>query len=118
QQRTTASLHYSVPMPGGSWSSSLIWGRTHNTANGHNLNSYLAESVVPIRPQNFVTGRLELIDKDELFTNEPETEEHLERRFGRTFRIGAYTLGYTRHFDIELRSRQCGIRENVIAYSF
>ena len=43
QVRATASLAYSRPMAGGSWSSSLIWGRNHSTATHRNLNSYLAE---------------------------------------------------------------------------
>ncbi|HEX5430566.1 MAG TPA: hypothetical protein VFW83_01265, partial [Bryobacteraceae bacterium] len=42
--RTTASLAYTRPMPGGSWSSSFIWGRNHNTATRRDLNSYLLES--------------------------------------------------------------------------
>ena len=67
QIRTTAFVEYSTPMPGGSWSSSLIWGRVHDTGTGHNLNSYLAESELPIRSKNFITGRIELVDKDELF---------------------------------------------------
>ncbi len=49
------------------WSSSLIWGRNHDTISQHNLNSYLVESVLPIRRRNFLTGRIELVDKDELW---------------------------------------------------
>src|SRR5271163_3071763 len=71
QWRTTSSLAYSKPMAGGSWSSTLIWGRTHSTATLRNLNSYLAESVVPVRRKNFITGRAELVDKDELFNGRP-----------------------------------------------
>src|SRR5579871_3018433 len=66
QLRTTASLSYTRPMEGSSWSSSLIWGRTHSTASGRNLNSYLAESVLPVSRRDFLTGRAELVDKDEL----------------------------------------------------
>jgi hypothetical protein len=84
QLRSTASVSYTR----GGWSSSVIWGRVHDTANYRNLNSYLAESVVPVSRRNFITGRFELADKDELFPYTP------------TFRIGAYTLGYTR--DIAL----------------
>ncbi len=116
QERTTASLHYSRPMPGGSWSSSFTWGRTHNTATGHNLNSYLAETVVPIRRDNFVTGRFERVDKDELFANDRELDDRLTRTFGSTFRIGAYTAGYTR--DVYwVRFAQTGIGVNFTAYS-
>ena len=50
----------------GSWASSLIWGRTHNTLSQLNLNSYLVESVLPVGRKNFLTGRIELADKDEL----------------------------------------------------
>ena len=46
---------------------SLIWGRVHKTATGANLNGYLAESVARFRKVNYVTGRVELVDKDELF---------------------------------------------------
>lgn len=116
QVRTTASLHYTKPLAGGSWASSLIWGRDHNTRNQHNTNSYLAESVVPIKRLHFITGRFELLDRDELFSNQPELEERLDRLYGSTFRIGAYTIGYTR--DVELfRNVQTGIGANISAYS-
>ena len=64
--RTTASVHYTKPLAQGGWSSSFIWGRDHNTASKRDLNSYLVESVLPIRGANYVTGRFELVDKDEL----------------------------------------------------
>jgi hypothetical protein len=107
QLRTTASLEYTLPMQGSSWSSSLIWGRTHNTASLRNLNSYLAESVLPLSRRNFVTGRVELVDKDELFGGQPP--------YG-TFRIAEYTIGYTR--DIPLfRYVETGVGANFSAYS-
>ncbi len=56
QVRVTASVAYARPMAGGSWSSSLIWGRTHSTATLQNLNSYLAESALPIRRGNIPHG--------------------------------------------------------------
>jgi len=116
QVRATASLQYSKPMPGGSWSSSLIWGRNHDTATHRNLNSYLAESVLPVRSGNFITGRFELVDKDELFSGQPDVEVLLDRNYGSTFRIGAYTFGYTR--DIHLfRSIETGVGANFSAYS-
>ncbi|HEV1285811.1 MAG TPA: hypothetical protein VNU44_10880 [Bryobacteraceae bacterium] len=100
QLRSTASVSYTR----GGWSSSLIWGRVHDTANYRNLNSYLAESVVPVSRRNFITGRFELADKDELFPYTP------------TFRIGAYTLGYTR--DIALFSYvKTGIGANFSFYT-
>jgi hypothetical protein len=116
QVRATASLEYSVPVHDASWSSSLIWGRTHNTTSTHNLNSYLAESVFPIRPNDFISGRFELMDKDELFSAQPEIQQPLEHLYGSTFRIGAYTIGYTR--DVHLfRYVETGIGANFTAYS-
>jgi len=116
QVRTTASLHYTRPLSSGAWSSSLIWGRIHGTATRRDLNSYLAESVLPIRSKNFVTGRFELVDKDDLFTNELEVEEQLDRSYGSTFRIGAYTIGYTRDIDL-LRYVETGLGVNFSSYS-
>ena len=97
--RSTASVAYSRPVAGGAWSSSLIWGRNHSTATKRDSNSYLVESVLPIRRRNFVTGRAELVDKDELF--------------GRT---GAYTIGYTRDIEI-FRDVETGIGANFTGYS-
>jgi hypothetical protein len=107
QTRVTASVEYARPMPGGTWSSSLIWGRDHNTESKHNLNSYLAESVLPVARGNFITGRIELVDKDELFSAPPVLG---------TFRIGEYTIGYTRDVEI-IRGIETGIGANLEMYS-
>ena len=112
QVRATASLAYVQPMAGGSWSSTLVWGRTHNTATLRNLNSWLIESVLPVARNNFITGRAELADKDELFRNQPG----LDLPEGSTFRIGAYTIGYTR--DVALfRFVETGVGANFSTYS-
>src|ERR1700733_4475134 len=116
QVRSTASVEYTQPMPGGSWSTSVIWGRNHETATGRNVNSYLAESVLPIHRKNFLTGRVELVDKDELFADQPEIEQNLDVLYGSTFRIGAYTIGYTRDVDL-FRSVESGIGANFTTYS-
>jgi hypothetical protein len=116
QVRATASLEYSKPMAAGSWSSSLIWGRNHSTATHRNMNSYLAESVLPIGRGNFVTGRVELVDKDELFAGEPDVETRLDTLAGSTFRIGAYTIGYTRDINL-FRFVETGIGANFTSYS-
>jgi hypothetical protein len=108
QIRTTSSLSYSRP---NGWSSSFVWGRNHDTATLHNNNSYLAESALPFARKNLITGRIELVDKDELFDNQPYLPV-----YGSTFRIGAYTLGYTR--DIELFSHvETGVGANFSFYS-
>ena len=114
--RSTASVQYTRPVSGGSWSSSLIWGRDHATRNQHNTNSYLAESVLPFRKLNFITGRFELVDRDELFSNDPDLEERIDRIDGSTFRIGAYTIGYTRDIGL-FQDVQTGIGANVSLYT-
>jgi hypothetical protein len=107
QVRSTASLSYTRA----NWSSSLIWGRAHFTATDRNLNSYLAETAVPISRKNFLTGRIELVDKDELFADDPQSP-----LYSNTFRIGAYTMGYTR--DIALFNYvETGIGANFSLYS-
>lgn len=116
QTRSTASLAYSKSLPGGTWSSSFIWGRDHSTYTKRNLNSYTIESVLPIARKNFITGRIELVDKDELFAGQPEIEEFLDTFYGSTFRIGGYTIGYTRDFDI-FRHVETGIGANLNLYS-
>ena len=115
--RSTASLHYTRPMTAGTaWSTSLLWGRNHDTASQHNLNSYLLESVYPVTKVDFLTGRVELVHKDELFANDPQLEHRLERTAGSTFRVQAYTAGYTRDIGT-FRHVEAGIGANVTAYA-
>src|SRR6516225_6084675 len=116
QTRVTASVEYTRPMPGGSWASTLSWGRVHGTATLRNSNSYLAESVLPLTRGNFITGRFELVDKEDLFADDPTLQQHLDLLYGSTFRVGACTCGYTRDIDL-FRSVEIGIGENFTAYS-
>jgi hypothetical protein len=104
--RTTASLHYSRS----GWSTSLIWGRNHSTLTQRNLNSYLLETVYPLTKKDFVTGRIEMVDKDELFVNNPDVLT------GRAFRIQAYTGGYTHDLGT-FNHIESGIGANVTAYA-
>jgi hypothetical protein len=96
--RTTASVAYTR----GGWSSSLIWGRNHQTFTRHDLNSVLAETVVPFRKRNFVTGRVEVVDKDELAVPG-------------IYRVQAYTGGYTRDFG-GFKNVETGLGANISAY--
>jgi len=114
--RATASLHYSRPLTQGAWSSSLIWGRNHKTAELRDSNSFTLESVAPLSRKNFITGRVERVDKDELFDAQPELKASLQRTAGVSFRVGAYTVGYTR--DVQLmRFVETGIGANFTAYT-
>jgi hypothetical protein len=115
--RTTASVEYSRPMQRADWSTSFIFGRNHDTATGKGMNALLAESVIPFREKNFFTGRWELVDKDELFVDQPAiAQELLETAGTNTFRIGEYTLGYTRYFSL-WAPIESGIGANFSTYT-
>lgn len=116
--RTTASVEYSRPMGTANWSTSFVFGRNHKTATGDNTNAFLLETVVPFRKSNFFTGRLELVDKDELFAAQPAIEQQLLSSTGTdTFRVGAYTAGYTRYFSL-FSPIETGLGANFSAYTF
>jgi hypothetical protein len=92
-QRTTASIAYSKD----GWDSSLIFGRNRD------LNSVTAESVLQFAERNYVTGRAEVVDKDELFANQ------------NVYRIKALTVGYSR--DVFTTPLLIAIGGNVTVYS-
>ena len=92
------------PLRKGNWATSVIWGRVHKTDTGDNLNGYGLESVARFARKNYVTGRIELVDKDELLAS------------GQQFRIGAYTIGYTRDFYVVPRIAM-GLGANFTTYS-
>ena len=84
QRRQTASAEFARPLGAGSWATSAVWGRVHKEADGHTLNSYLLESTVNFKSSYYAFSRIELVDKDELFPNNPMLP---------SYRIGAYTFG-------------------------
>jgi hypothetical protein len=96
--RTTASLEYVK-----SAVTSFIWGQNYHLDGRRRTNSVLAETVVPFRRRNFVTGRFEWSQRDELLPAD------------RAFDVTAFTAGYTR--DIPLMQRvQTGIGANASSY--
>jgi hypothetical protein len=105
--RTTASLAYSRQTDRGtSWSTSLIWGRNHETFTHRDVDSYLLETLYPATRRDFLTGRIEVVDKDEL---------GLPEQLGTVFRIQAYTAGYT-HDIVTFHGIETGIGGNVTTY--
>ena len=68
------------------------------------------------REKNYITGRAELVDRDELFANQPAIEQHLAATVGTVFRVGAYTAGYTRDVHI-VPYVITGIGGNVTLYN-
>ncbi len=115
--RVTASIHHVLPRPNGNyWASSLIWGRNYKTIEKRATNSIVAETVVPVRRRNFVTGRFEWSQRDELFEYDHDLVHEVEERPGKSaFKVSALTVGYTRDVDL-LRNLQSGIGANVTAY--
>ncbi|HKR64918.1 MAG TPA: hypothetical protein VJZ00_14385 [Thermoanaerobaculia bacterium] len=93
-QRTTASVSYSS----GRWNTSVIFGRSR-------VSSLLAESVMQFGNGNYVTGRAEIVDKDELFEHAHESH-----------RIRALTLGYTRDV-LQTRMLTAGVGANATVYA-
>jgi hypothetical protein len=106
-----------VPRPGNNyWATSFIWGANHRTLDSQNTHTLIAETVVPFGGKNFFTGRWEWGQRDELFENDEEAGEQLERQTGKhAFPVTGYTMGYTR--DVELfRNAQTGIGTNLTLY--
>jgi hypothetical protein len=115
--RMTASLHYTRPTGNGNaWSSSVIWGRNHKIDSQRNSNSYLFETLYPVTRKDFLTARVEVSEKDELFANNHDLEHQLELTDGSSFRIQGYTVGYTRDIG-NFRNVEAGLGANVTAYS-
>ena len=76
--RTTASVEYIVPRPhGNAWATTLLWGRNGKQAVHYGTNAVLAETVVPFKEKNFVSGRYEWSQRDELFANDPALAQQL-----------------------------------------
>ena len=72
--------------------------------------------MVPIREKNFVTGRYEWSQRDELFADNPALEDQLFTATGaRWFDVNAYTIGYTRDLGI-FHGAQTGLGANVSLY--
>ena len=97
-QRTTASVAYSDSR----LDTSLIFGHNQKSA-GHDTTSFLGEAVLHVGGVHYVTGRGEIVDKDELLANG-------------SYRIKALTAGYSR--DLPNRGRIAGaVGANVTVYS-
>jgi hypothetical protein len=116
-QRTTASITYNYPMPDGFWASSIIYGRNHKEFEDLNVHSFLFETLWKFRQINNVTSRFEVLDKEELFANDPELQKLFEETNRGVFRIKAFTFGYARDFDLT-PGLQAGVGANVTLYSF
>ena len=107
--RTTASATYDRPLENGFWASSFIWGWNHKVQDDLNVYSYVYETLFQFQRKNYVTGRIEFVDKEELFHEDSPLA-------GEVFQINSFTFGYARDFDL-IPQLQTGIGANVTFYS-
>lgn len=96
-RRSTASITYNRAFDRGNWATSLIWGRNHESHSGEifNLNGYVVESTVNFLDKNYLYGRLELVDKNQLLRAVDRQLLGIADHHP-SFRIGAYTFGGVR----------------------
>jgi hypothetical protein len=114
--RATASAHYTRPVRGSDWSSSLIWARNYKTAGRYATHAVLAETVAPVGRKNFVTARFEWSQRDELFEDDHDLAHELFEQTGkRAFPVSAYTAGYIRDVGV-FASVQTGVGLNFTVY--
>jgi len=107
EERTTASVEYAA----GERAASVIWGRDFKTAGHYAVNAITAEGVLPVARKNYLTGRFEWSQRDELFADQPALESTLPRWFD----IAAYTAGYTREVG-RWHETDFGVGANATAY--
>ncbi len=88
--RTTASITYNLPLgPDRNWQSTLAWGRNDPSGGDHGVatDAFVLDSAIQLARWT-VFGRLERVDKDELFG-----DDHDDPLAGRVFTVGKLTLG-------------------------
>ena len=109
--RTTAALEYGAegdrPL-----AVTLLWGRnveTHGTSN-----AYLLEGAFQLTAKDQLFGRVELVQKDRVLLETKQISDGIAEDL---VRIGAYTAGYIRDFDL-VSGLRTGIGADVTAYSF
>ena len=87
-QRTTASVSYQAPLVSGQWQTTAAFGR-NQMSDGPTTDAYLLESAWIFMQMNTIYGRLERVEKDELF----EAPSPLA---GQVFTVNKATIGMIR----------------------
>ena len=112
EERTVASAEYARGLN----AFSLIWGRNYKTAAKYAVNAVTAEGVLAFKKKNFVTGRFEWSQRDELFSSDPSVEDAFIAAGHRWFDVAAYTAGYTRDLGT-WHDAEIGLGANVTTYT-
>jgi hypothetical protein len=90
-ERTTTSVQYTRPFANGAgWSSTLAWARNYKTAEGQGTQAILAETMLPVTKRDFISGRLEWSQRDELFPGKDTPYNVTALTGGYTHELGAY----------------------------
>jgi hypothetical protein len=106
--RTTASAIYNTTVNENNWQTTLAWSR-NNPNRGETTDAYFLESALSLKKTHTVFGRLERVDKNELFL--PSDHRHHD-----VFRVAKLSLGYVYDFPTDKRYR-FGVGGLVSAYS-
>jgi hypothetical protein len=108
EERTTTSVEYAS----GERVATIIWGRDYKTGGHYAVNAVTVEGVTPAGKKNYVTGRVEWSQRDELFAANPAIAATLPKWIDMT----AFTGGYTRELG-RWHGADVGIGANATAYS-
>jgi mono/diheme cytochrome c family protein len=85
--RTTLSASYNRPLPRGNWATTVAWGR--NKRDEGRSDGFLIESNYNWADRHYLFGRIENVEKNELFpASDPRSEQQ--------FKVNAFSLGYAR----------------------
>jgi hypothetical protein len=115
--RATGSVHYTRPVLGRDWSSSVIWARNHKTVARRATHAVLAETAVPVLSKNMIVGRFEWSQRDELFEYDHDVAHDVFEGTGKSvFDVGAFTLGYVRELATT-KSVNVAVGMNVTTYA-
>jgi hypothetical protein len=117
QNRTSASISFTLPLARGSWSTTAAWGRVYKEVHDRNLDGVLAESVIHLFQLHYLTARYEVIDRDELFPHPILTVVPRPPQPVRVFRVHAYTIGYSADL-LRMSYGTLGMGANATRYQF
>jgi len=90
--RTTFSAQYNRTLPHGNWATTFVWGRNEGEGRGAGSGTsdgFLVESSYNWADRNYLFGRVERVNKDELFPSG-------DPRSARKFLVNAFSVGYSR----------------------
>src|SRR6202158_1440375 len=95
-----ASASFNVPLANGLWQTTAAWGRNCHLQ-GKSFDGFLLEAAASIDDRHTFFGRLERVEKDELFA-EPAPQA------GQSFSVSKLSLGYIRGFTVAGHVKEIG----------